>query len=168
VVTVYFGEGSKEISSLEGHRAALSSPYYVTRLASIPATLEQVRRALAKRDFDALGNTIEREAVAFHAIAMTSSVTDRPWLSGIYYWKPETLALIQTIQSWRAGGLPAYFTLDAGPSVHLLCEAQRLEAVLQQAAPIVSAIGAETIISEPGRGAWVVDADPASDPTCRA
>ena len=111
---------------------------------------------------------VHAEAVAFHAIAMTSLIADQPWLSGIYYWSPETLTVIQAVQRWRTEGVPVYFTLDAGPSVHLLCEAHHLNELLSAAAPIVSAIGAGTIISGPGRGAWVLDEDRISDATCQA
>ena len=167
VITLYFGEKTKSLSSLGGHAAAPSSPYYAARLGALPATLERVRRALADRDFHTLGMEVEREAIAFHSIAMTSLVTDQVWLSGIYYWSPETLAVIQAVQMWRAGGLPVYFTLDAGPSVHLFCEAQQLDRILNTAAPIIDSTGAGTIISRPGRGAWIPDEERSSDASCR-
>ncbi len=52
-----------------------------------------------------------------HAVMMTS----RPPL---FYWTPATMEIIQAAKRWRASGLPVYFTIDAGPNVHLICEAR--------------------------------------------
>jgi len=157
IISVTFGDHAKEVSSLEGHHAAPSSPFYAARLAQTNETLDTVRRALLARDFPLLGMTAEREALSLHAIAMTSRVQDRPWLSGIYYWKSETLRLIHTIQTWRQEGLAVYFTLDAGPSVHLICEAKDQADLESALAPAIAPLNGSAIISEPGRGAWIVD-----------
>jgi diphosphomevalonate decarboxylase len=44
-------------------------------------------------------------------------MTSRPPL---LYWAPGTLAVMQAVQTWRRGGLPCYFSIDAGPNVHVL------------------------------------------------
>ncbi|MCA1553016.1 MAG: diphosphomevalonate decarboxylase, partial [Chloroflexi bacterium] len=36
------------------------------------------------------------------------------------YWIPETLAVIQAVREWRTRGLECYFSIDAGPNVHVL------------------------------------------------
>jgi diphosphomevalonate decarboxylase len=33
------------------------------------------------------------------------------------------MMVIEAIPRWRSEGLPVYFTVDAGPNVHLICEA---------------------------------------------
>ena len=157
VVTVILGEEAKEISSSEGHRLARTSPFYQARLDALPRTLAVVRQALLARDWQALGPAVEREAVSMHVVAMTSRLADRPWLSGIYYWQPGTLALIQAVQAWRRQGLEAYFTIDAGQNVHLLCRARdqaHLEGALERLLP---GLGGRYLVSAPGRGAWVVN-----------
>jgi len=40
----------------------------------------------------------------------------------LFYWLPETLRVMLAVRKWRAEGLAAYFTIDAGPNVHVLCE----------------------------------------------
>ena len=156
ILTVTFDVQPKDVSSLEGHRAALTSPFFTARLTSVRETLRTVRSALLDRDFAALGCAAEREALSLHAVAMTSRVEEKPWLSGILYWQPETVALLRSVQTWRQEGLPVYFSLDAGASVHLLCEAERepqLEEVLEDS---LSILGGSYISSAPGRGAWLV------------
>jgi diphosphomevalonate decarboxylase len=36
------------------------------------------------------------------------------------------------VRQWRAQGLPVYFTIDAGPNVHLICEAEHANEVAQR------------------------------------
>lgn len=171
VTTIFFGSHAKEVSSLEGHRAADTSPFFTTRMAGIDTTLERVRSAILRRDLLELGLLIEREAISLHVIAMTSQPPERPWMSGIYYWQPQTLDLIQRVQQWRRQGLQVYFTLDAGPSVHLIYEEDDRASILAHVTPAIAELGAGVIHSRPGRGAWLVPLDevpaPALDPTCR-
>ncbi len=157
VISVAVSRESKPISSLRGHRAAFTSPFIAARLESVAQTLGLVRVAIKRRDLELLGMTVEREALSLHAVAMTSRVIDAPWLSGIYYMQPDTLRLIQAVQAWRSDGLGVYFSLDAGPTVHLVCEAR---SVAQVMAALDEVPGNDTylrILSSPGRGVWLVD-----------
>jgi len=61
------------------------------------------------------------------------------------------------VQLWRRDGLPVAFTLDAGPSVHLLCEGSSLGAVLAAVPSAVAGYAPQAIVSRPGRGAWLVN-----------
>ena len=157
VVTVVLPGRPKLISSLAGHRAAPTSPFYRARLKEMPHTLDLVRQALLARDFASFGLAVEREAWSLHAVAMTSHSEGAPWLSGIFYMEPATVRLIRAVQLWRRDGLPVAFTLDAGPSVHLLCEGSSLGAVLAAVPSAVAGTAPQVIVSRPGRGAWLVD-----------
>jgi diphosphomevalonate decarboxylase len=107
----------KKIGSTEGHGAATSSLFLPERLNALPPRLHHVRRALLAKDLHLMGPDLEAEALELHLIAMTS----RP---PVFYWTPEMVRVIQCAQQWRADGLTVYFTLDAGPNVHLICEAK--------------------------------------------
>jgi diphosphomevalonate decarboxylase len=39
----------------------------------------------------------------------------------LFYWEPATLTVMSAVREWRKGGLPAFYTIDAGPNVHVLC-----------------------------------------------
>ena len=41
----------------------------------------------------------------------------------LLYWQPATLEVMQSVVAWRASGIPAFYTIDAGPNVHVLCQA---------------------------------------------
>jgi diphosphomevalonate decarboxylase len=105
----------KRHGSTDGHAAALASAFFPARLGELRQRLPLVRRALLERDMSAFGPAVEAEALSLHAVAMTG----RP---PILYWEPATVALLGQVARWRRDGLAAYFTLDAGPNVHLLCE----------------------------------------------
>jgi diphosphomevalonate decarboxylase len=134
----------KQLSSEGGHKLAASSPLQVGRLGSLTMALPTVRQALAARDLALLGPTIEQDALAMHAVMMTSTPS-------LLYWQPGTLEIIQAVRQWRAEeGLAVYFTIDAGPNVHLICEAQTVTAVQEhlQALPSVQRV----IVIQPGPG----------------
>lgn len=109
--------GAKKIGSAENHRLATTSAYFPTRLAELPARLEATRTAVARRDLELLGETMEADAVSMHAICMTS----RP---PSFYWSGGTLEVIHAVRAWRAEGLQSYYTIDAGPNVHVICAEQ--------------------------------------------
>jgi diphosphomevalonate decarboxylase len=155
VTTVIFSEQAKEITSSEGHEIARTSPFFAARLAELDRTLETVQDALLHREFARFGMAVEREAVSMHAIAMTAAPGEG-WLSGVYYWQPWTMGMIQHVQGWRRAGLPVYLTIDAGPNVHLLCEANNQSALEAALTEILSMMGGRYIVSSPSRGAWVV------------
>ena len=119
--------GPKTVSSLEGHRRALTSPYYAKRQELLPERLDKVRRALRQRDLAALGPLLEEEAVDLHLIAMSSHPP-------VFYWSPGTVAVLRAVRELRQEGLAAWATMDAGANVHVICDpdaedevAERLE-----------------------------------------
>jgi diphosphomevalonate decarboxylase len=132
-IAVVVSTREKDVPSSEGHLLALNSPFWRARLESVPARLAAVRRAILERDFETFGQELEAEAVSMHAVALTSPYTaDNAWRSGIYYLLPDTLELMLAVQAWRADGVPVYFTLDAGPTVHLIT-LQRYQAAIAAA-----------------------------------
>jgi diphosphomevalonate decarboxylase len=108
--------GEKEVDSRSGMmRSAQSSPYYPAWVASHPADLEVARAAIRGRDFEALAEVAEHNCLKMHAAAMAA----RPPL---LYWNAATLLCLSEIRRLRHGGLPVFFTIDAGPQVKAICE----------------------------------------------
>jgi diphosphomevalonate decarboxylase len=118
-------EGHKAVSSAEGHRLATTSPLCAARVRDVERALPLVRAAIRRRDLRSLGEIVERDAIAMHAVMMTSQPP-------LFYWLPETLRVVLAVRTWREEGSPAYFTIDAGPNVHVLCEAGVADEVEQR------------------------------------
>ena len=112
----------KAVSSYDGHGSAPSSPFHEARLAAIPALLDAVRQGIAERSLAPMGPAVEADALAMHAVMMTS----RPWL---LYWEPATVRVLDAVPAWRDDGLEVFFTMDAGPNVHCLCRASETQEV---------------------------------------
>ena len=141
--------GAKRVSSSSGHRLAATSPLNTARKACVGAWLETVRQAIAERDIGLLGPVLELDALAMHGVMMTSSPS-------LLYWQPGTLEVLQAVRSWREDeGVPVYFTIDAGPNVHLLCEAE-IAAEVARRVGALPAVG-RVLVSGPGTGTELLD-----------
>jgi diphosphomevalonate decarboxylase len=137
----------KATGSTEGHAMAETSPFQAARVASTLGRLERCRAAILTRDFPALADVIEQDALAMHAVMMTS-------VPSLLYWRAATLAVMQAVRTWRTNGLPVAFTIDAGPNVHCICPAESSGHVerLVRAIPSVE----RTLISGVGQGSHVI------------
>ena len=107
-------EGHKPVGSEAGMARAGSSLLQAARVQDAPRRLDLCRRAILKRDFTALAAVTELDSNLMHAVMMTS---DPP----LFYWHPQSLAIMKAAKTWQAEGLPVTYTLDAGPNVHLIC-----------------------------------------------
>ncbi len=137
----------KTVGSTGGHALADTSALQAARVATAEERFIAVKNAVLAKDLPALGTIIEEDAVMMHGVMMTS----RPPL---FYWQPATLAVIHAVRQWRADGIPVYFTIDAGPNVHLICERPRADVVglLVRALPGVQ----KTLRSGVGGGTRIV------------
>jgi diphosphomevalonate decarboxylase len=113
----------KSVSSEHGHMLAATSPFNAARIDTLERALMDVRSALATCDLERLGRAIEHDALAMHGVMMTSNPS-------LLYWQPGTIEVMQAVRRWREQErIPVYFTIDAGPNVHLICEPEQRTAV---------------------------------------
>lgn len=104
----------KQVSSSLGHSMMEGNPFANVRYQQAEKHLVEIASAMKKGDLTTFGEIVEREALTLHALMMTS---DPSYL----LINPATVEVIGRLRSWRERtGIPAYFTLDAGPNVHLL------------------------------------------------
>ncbi len=134
-------EEPKESPSLAGHLAAPSSPCQAGRLARVHEHLALARTAILTRDLALLGRVAEEEAYLLHAVATTAQPP-------AFYWRPATVAVLQQVYAWRKQGLPAYFTLDAGPNVHVLTTLEQAPRVATGLCQVPGVI--RTLVCQPG------------------
>lgn len=150
LVVAITAAGEKTIGSTAAmSRTAATSPYYDAWVRSVDGDLAAARAAIAARDLNGLGAVAERSALRMHASAMAA---DPP----ILYWNAATLAAIATVRALRERGTAAFFTIDAGPHVKVLCAAADADAV---AAALGGTAGVlRTLIAAPGPGARALEA----------
>jgi diphosphomevalonate decarboxylase len=106
--------GEKKVSSTAGHHLMQDNPYAEPRYAQANQRMNQMLQALESGDVERMGTIAEQEALTLHALMMTSNPS-------YMLMEPSSIELIKRIRAFRADtGIPAYFTLDAGPNIHLL------------------------------------------------
>ena len=104
----------KAVSSRAGHALMEGNPYAPARYAQANARMATLVDALRAGDLEVFGKIVEDEALTLHALMMCSNPS-------YVLLEPDTLALIQKIRAYRAETKhPVYFSLDAGPNIHLL------------------------------------------------
>ena len=107
-------KGQKPVSSSKGHKLMHDHPYAEARFAQARQNITLLRDILAQGNLDEFCKLVESEALALHAMMLTSSP---------YYilMRPNTLSAIERIWYFRAStATPVCFTLDAGANIHLL------------------------------------------------
>jgi diphosphomevalonate decarboxylase len=140
---------AKAVSSEGGHQIAATSPLNAGRVAFAEQAIVAVREAILDRNLAQLGPILEQDALAMHGVMMTGTPS-------LLYWLPGTVEILHAVRRWRsADGLPAYFTIDAGPNVHVLCEAEDAPEVQSRLAALASV--KDVIVSRPGPGPLAAD-----------
>ncbi|PIP64677.1 diphosphomevalonate decarboxylase [Candidatus Roizmanbacteria bacterium CG22_combo_CG10-13_8_21_14_all_33_16] len=114
-IIVIFQKGDKKITSTDGQKLVKTSLFFKERLNNIKNKIENIKELIKQKDFINFGELVEKEALELHAIMLTS---DPP----ILYLQPKSIEIIQAVWQWRSEGLSVYFTIDAGPNIHLICQ----------------------------------------------
>lgn len=106
--------GEKSVSSRAGHALMNKHPMADQRYLNAAMRFKKLLNAIQNGNWEVFGNMIEAEALELHALMMTSDPS-------FILMQPETLQIIEKIRAYRKKtGTPVYFTLDAGPNVHVL------------------------------------------------
>jgi len=88
--------------------------YAENRYTEARFRFDSLTRVLKTGDVKQFGEIAEAEAMSLHALMMMS-------MPPFILMRPNTLVILEKIRQYRKDtGLPLYFTLDAGPNVHLL------------------------------------------------
>lgn len=113
VATLILETKEKKVSSTEGHQLAPTSPFFIQRIGLIDEKIKRLKESIYRKDFESFGTIVEQEALEMNAIMLTSKPP-------LLYWSPITVKLIKEIWRWRElESFKIYFTLDAGPNLHL-------------------------------------------------
>jgi len=105
---------AKDVSSSKGHDMVTTSPHFQKRLERIPDRIARLKEAMKVKNIQMFGEVIEEDCLDMHHVMQTQ-------VPPLFYWNKQTKQVIDAI---KKSGLPAYFTIDAGPNVHIICEAK--------------------------------------------
>jgi diphosphomevalonate decarboxylase len=140
-------QAPKSTSSLEGHALADTSPLQHARLAGANRRMDLCRGAVLERDFEALAQIMELDSNLMHAVIMTSNPP-------LQYWQPATIEVMHAVTNWRREGLPACYTIDAGPNVHVICLGSYAPQIANRLSQLPGVL--EVLTAHPGGPAYIV------------
>ncbi len=104
----------KSVSSRAGHSLMETNPYADTRYHSAKRQLHFLLEAMKKGDLEEFGKITESEALTLHGLMMSSNPS-------YMLMKPNSVEIISRVRQYRREtNHPVYFSLDAGPNIHLL------------------------------------------------
>jgi diphosphomevalonate decarboxylase len=105
----------KKVGSTEGHALAQTSAHFKERIKQIPRRMKECTDAILKKDFEKLQHMSEEDALDMHHVMETSTPS-------LQYLTDETHRIIKEIEDLRSTDhLEVLYTVDAGPTVHLIC-----------------------------------------------
>ncbi len=139
--------GPKAIGSTEAmQHTRKTSPYYPAWLEHAPKLHAQMLKAVRAADLSSLGPLMEQSCLMMHASMLAAA-------PAVAYWRPASLAAMQTVRGLRQEGIAAYFTMDAGPHVKVVTEEQSLARVQEELSRTEGVN--EVIVCRPGPDASV-------------
>lgn len=142
-IILIVSSGEKTVSSSSGHALMAAHPFREGRKIQARSNMARIITAIRENNYKGISEISENEALSLHALLMTSS-------SGGLLLKPNTLHIIEAIKKFREStGLELFFTIDAGPNVHLIYYEDQREAVL----PFVE----QTLSQFCENGQWIDD-----------
>ena len=143
VVVLPVTTAEKPLSSREAmNRTRDTSPYFRAWVEDAPALSGEVEQALANHDLERLGNAAR---LSYLRMFGTMISTAPP----VLYWLPESVRIVQELETMRAQGIPVWETMDAGPQVKVFTDNDHALLVAEKFSEFVAA---PPIISDVGSG----------------
>lgn len=119
-------KSAKKIGSTEGMALTVkTSPYYKLGVKEAEKDIERIKEAMGRGDWSAFGKVIEDECYRLHTMCMTTT-------PNILYWRGVTVEVFQALYKLREEGVEAFFTVDAGPHVHVIAKEEDVERVKEE------------------------------------
>ena len=138
----------KQYSSREGMKLSeQTSPYYRRWVLQARHDYRYMLHALRGWDLAEVGEIAEENSNAMHACMLATRPT-------LMYWQAGTMDIMHSVLAWRAEGLQAYYTVDAGSHVAVLCHIDDLDEVTKRMQAVPSVVKA--IANRPGGAAVLV------------
>jgi len=140
----------KKVKSRAGMKQSVAnSPFYSAwRDDVVPKHIELMKKAIAEKDFNLLGQTAETNALMMHAVAIATTPP-------VIYWNAGTMGIIHAVMDWRDEGMECYFTIDGGPQVKVLCLEKDVEEIKKRLNEFDNI--EDVMVTRPGSPVKIVD-----------
>ncbi|WP_018658943.1 diphosphomevalonate decarboxylase [Allofustis seminis] len=151
MIFVIVHDGKKDISSTEGMRRAVeTSPFYNAWKSSCEKDLHEIKKAIKQRNLERVGQIAEHSALKMHSLNFSAQPP-------FNYWSPESIQVMNCVKDLRKAGYVAYFTMDAGPNVKIICKASEMDIIYDK---LLSNYSPDQLVKAlPGPGVQKVNED---------
>lgn len=134
---------SKKVSSSIGHKLMETNPFAEARYSDARRRLHFLLEAMKSGDVETFGKIAENEALTLHGLMMSGNPSYLLMQAG-------TVSIIERIRQYREeSGNAVYFSLDAGPNVHVLYP----EDLIHEIRPFIE----EELLPFCEQGSWLQD-----------
>lgn len=148
---IVVNDAKKEVSSRDGMKRTVdTSPFYEGWLQTLGSDLSEMKQAIKERSVQKVGEIAERNALKMHA---TTLGAQPPFT----YWTAESMKAMDAVREIRKQNLTAYFTMDAGPNVKVICRQSEIKQIKQFMLDYFSK--SQLIEAKPGPGLHLIDRD---------
>ncbi|MDO1605443.1 diphosphomevalonate decarboxylase [Lactobacillus sp. YT155] len=143
VVSVIINSDKKSISSTSGMiLTKQTSPFYKLWPDIVKQDLTDIKQAIAVNDLSKIGEIAEHNAMEMHALTLSANPP-------FTYFEPATIKIINYVQELRKKGILAYYTIDAGPNVKIICSKKDAPLIKQKISDNLDEV-IKVIITQPG------------------
>lgn len=126
-IIVVPSQEEKKVGSTEGHAMAHTSPLFQKRIADIPRRMKECEDAIRAKDFEKLQRVSEEDSLNMHNVMQTQNPS-------LNYLNDETHRVLGEIEALRESEkLDVLYTMDAGPTVHLICTGESRKTIEEYA-----------------------------------
>ncbi|MEM2041243.1 MAG: diphosphomevalonate decarboxylase [Nitrososphaerota archaeon] len=132
-------------STEEAHREAETSSFFRARIESAQKRCDELVKAIKDNDFKRFGELVELDSLELHAVTMTGH-------GRLILMNAESLKVINVVKKLRSEGIPAYYSMQTGPTVYV----NTLPEWVQEVSKALSEEGLWGIESSVGPGVEVV------------
>lgn len=148
MVVVIVNGNEKKVSSREGMKnTILTSPFYNSWPKDAEKDLEEIKVAIRNRDLEKIGYITENNALKMHATMLSANPP-------IIYFEPNSILVMQIVHELRKKGIEAFFTMDAGPNVKILCKLSQADIIKKRLMEDFKE--EDIIITGPGPGVKII------------
>ena len=147
MMAIVIDTSKKKVSSRHGMQLSVeTSPFYPAWRDVVADDMVKMKRAIADRNVDRIGQLAQENALRMHALTLSAN-------PGYTYFEEKTITAMRLIDSLHQQGVSCYYTMDAGPNVKVIYHRRDREQIMAALAPIFGATN--LIVSQPGPGITV-------------
>jgi mevalonate pyrophosphate decarboxylase len=98
--------------------------------------VKKMKKAVMEGNVATIGRLAEEDTLNLHAITMTGK-------SHMILWEPETIQIMKEVIEMREEGVPAWYSMDTGPSVFINTYAKHCGKIVKR----LSDLGLENMLT---------------------